>query len=446
MKNFKDNLFKRAMEAGFSDCEIYCVSSSVFEVRVSGGEIQEQKNAFERGLSFRGTYNGNVGYSYTEKVDESVIDRLVSSAKQNSEILEDEKEILFSGKATYNKMSVSSTADLSAQEKIKTAIELEQIALKKDTRIKQVIESVVADEETEIYIANTHGLDLKENHTVALAYLYLSAEDNGQSKVGFEFYAGKDFEELNTQILAEKTVEQAVSLLGASSLKSGKYPVIFNNKCAADLLSTFSSIFYAENVQRGYSLLNDKLEQRIAGNVVTIRDDCQHKLSAAVRTFDSEGVNVRDKAVVENGILKTYLYNMKSAAKDSINSTGNGFRPSFKASVGTAPVNFYISPSDNTQDQLFKQMEEGLYITSLAGLHSGANSISGDFSFSASGYYIEKGSIVRPVEQITVAGNFYTLLKKIVNTGNDLVFDYPGQRGTFGSPCIFVEDLSIAGI
>ena len=122
-------------------------------------------------------------------------------------------------------------------------------------------------------------------------------------------------------------------------------------------------------------------------------------------------------------------------------TTGNGFKSSYASSIGVSESNLYLQEGKMTFDQLMSEIGEGLIITDLAGLHSGANVVSGDFSLAAKGFYVENGKKTFPVEQITVAGNYFDLLKNIVAIGNDLKF----PMSNIGSPSVIVEGLSIAG-
>ncbi|MDZ5035223.1 metallopeptidase TldD-related protein, partial [Clostridium perfringens] len=133
--------------------------------------------------------------------------------------------------------------------------------------------------------------------------------------------------------------------------------------------------------------------------------------------------------------------NLKTANKGNTKSTGNGFKNSYGSPVGVSPTNLYLKNGEKSFDELLKEVGEGLIITDFAGLHSGANSITGDFSLAAKGFYIKDGKKDYPVEQITVAGNFFNLLKDIEEVGNDLKF----PMSSIGSPSVKISELSVAG-
>ncbi|MCL2709163.1 MAG: TldD/PmbA family protein [Defluviitaleaceae bacterium] len=446
--DFKEALFIKAGDYGFTDCELYYSESGSFSVRVFGGEISEYKNTDSVGASFRGTFGGRVGYSYTEKLDESVIDGLVSNAAGNAGIIEEEElEKLYHGDETYPEANNYNEAlnGYGAAMKIETALAMEKYALDQDSRIASVEYCGIGTNEELTRISNTYGLDLHERSNIAFAYVLARAEEDGVAKIGYEVWHGNDLAAFDYKKIASKAVERALSYLKAESAKSGEYPIVFENICAAELFAFFSSVFFAENAQKGFSLLKDKTGSVIASENVTIRDDGICKKSFGSVPFDSEGVATQNKAVVENGILKTMLYNLKSAEKDGVKSTGNGFKPSFRASVGTNCTNFYLAPSDVSLDEMLSGLDGGIFVTELAG-YSGANAISGDFSLSADGFMIEGGKKGKPVEQITVAGNFFDMLKNIKAIADDLRFGEPEKTGTFGMPSFYAEGLRVSGL
>ena len=138
------------------------------------------------------------------------------------------------------------------------------------------------------------------------------------------------------------------------------------------------------------------------------------------------------------------IYNLKTAKKDGVKSTGNASKASYASPIDISPSNFFIKPGVKSKEELIKTLGQGIFITEVQGLHSGANSVSGDFSLSAKGFEIKDGEKIRPLEQITIAGNFYNMLLDIVEVGADLKFGIP-SGGCYGSPSLIVKELSVAG-
>ena len=159
--------------------------------------------------------------------------------------------------------------------------------------------------------------------------------------------------------------------------------------------------------------------------------------------FDGEGVPTREKKVVENGVLKTLLYNLTSAEKDGVRTTGNASRAG--SSIGTKPFWFYIEPGKLTRDELIKKAGNGILVTGMKGFHAGANAVTGDFSIESEGFYIENGKKTSPIKSFTIAGNFFELLKNI-NTLGDIIEDFntPGYTN-IAAPDTLILDLPVAG-
>ena len=444
---FRDQLFQTAKEKNFADYEVYYSASDSFSVRVFKGEIAEYKSTASEGVGFRGTYNGKMGYAYTESLDSEAIPRLLESAIANAGIIEDaEVEKLYPGDKEYPKVETYNPKlnDIDAAQKIEWAFALEKEVLALDPRVKMADYCTVYSSEFTTAIANSCGLDLHQKSNMAGAYVIARVEENGCNKNAYDYWIGRDFADFDYKKVAKKAVNTALSYLGAESIPSGTYPVLFDDSTARDIFSVFSSIFIAERGQKGLSLLNkSKIGEIIAAPHITLRDDGVTPLSLASQAFDAEGVATQNKAIIENGVLKTLLHNTKSAEKDGVKSTGNASKAGIKGSIATSVTNFYLMPGTKSHEELIKGISRGVIIVDMAGLHSGVNPISGDFSVSAEGFLVEDGKIVKPVEQITLAGNFFELLKNIDEVGSNLTFY---SDAGFGMPSLLVNGLSIAGL
>jgi PmbA protein len=446
---FKTEMFNQAKAKGFTDYELYHSGGSSFSVRVLNGEITEYKNTSSEGIGFRGTYEGKVGYAFSENMSPEIIGPMLENAAANAGIIEeDEVETLYPGDEEYPEVdSFNPTLDnTDAAQKIEWALELEKYAKSLDPRVKMADYCTVGTNESAMSIANSYGLDLSRRSNMASAFFIARVEENGITKSASEIWNGRDFADFDYKKLAEKAVNKALSYLGATSLESGDFPVVFDHDNTKDIFGVFARVFFAENGQKGFSLLNkDKLGQVIAAPHITLRDDGVNEKSLGSLAFDAEGVATQQKAVIENGVLKTLLYNLKSAAKDGVKSTGNASKMGHAGPITTSYTNFYLEPSETSFDDLIKPVEKGVLVTKMAGLHSGVNPVSGDFSVSADGFLIENGKISRPVEQITVAGNFYEMLKNIETVGSDLRFHSHGSGG-IGMPSVLVNGLRISGM
>lgn len=447
IKALIDKIFEKGRASGLEDMEVYYSAGTSLTLKVFQKELETYNLSEGEGLSLRGVYRGKMGYSYTEKADESSIDRLVKDVIENATIIDsDDEEVIFEGSKEYKKVDSfnPSLSEVREEEKIEFVKKLEEEAFNLDDRIVSVQSCVYGDGSGETIMSNTKGLYLRDKSNIAYTYISVVAKEGEDIKTGLAYRTGNDFNKFDAKEIAREAVEEALALLGASPVKSGDYKVIIRNSAAADLLEAFTGIFSAEAVQKNLSLLKGKLNEKIASSVFTLVDDPYMEGGLASRSFDGEGVACKYKKVIDKGVLKTYLHNLKTAKKDGVETTGNAGKDSYKSSIGISPSNFYVEKGERSLKEMIADTDKGILITELQGLHSGLNSISGDFSLAALGFLIEEGKISRPVDQITVAGNYFEMLKNIEEIGSDLKFGLPGAA-YIGSPSLKIKKLSIAG-
>ncbi|MCK5758640.1 MAG: TldD/PmbA family protein [Clostridiales bacterium] len=444
-KQLISDIFKTGSAAGMTEMEVYISEGEVFEVKVSKQEIDGYKLAATSGLGFRGFYNGKIGYSYTEKISDDSIEFLIKGAVENAEINDSEdNDVIFEGSEKYTSVD-NVNPDLekvTEKQKIDFTMALEKKALALDTRIKASQYCMMGSGAGTSVLSNTKGLDLTDSGNYAYAILMVLAAEGDVYSSGFDFLIDNDFSKFDADKMAKTAVDMALDFLDAKPVKSGDYKIILDGMVSADLLSSVSSIFSARAVQKNLSLLRGKLNEKVASECVTLVDDPFLKGGTGTASFDGEGVATKYKNVIENGILKTYLHNLKSSGHDNVESTGNASRGSYKSTIGISATNFYIKSGEKSVDELISEMENGIHIVELEGMHSGFNPISGDFSLPAKGYLIENGKKVHAINQITVSGNYYDALKNISNVASDLKF---AMGGGTGSPSLVIEKLAVAG-
>ena len=441
MDAFLEKLFQAAREAGFSVAEAYLLEDESFEATAMNQEITQYANHQTRGLGFRGMLGGRMGYSSTEAFDDDAVRWLVSNARDSATLCEDTDEaFIYDGREPVATLPLTAT-DAPAAEKLAFALELERQAKAYDPRVAQVGYDTVTTGRAKVRIVNTYGLDKQYESGFCGAYLQPVAREGEDTATGFEINFTRDFSKLSAETLGRAAAKNAVDALHASPVPSGAYRVIFDRLAMVDLLQTFSPIFSAESAQKDLSLLKGKLGETVATPCVTLVDDplCPDGFSG--RPFDAEGVPGARHVLIENGVFRTFLHNLKTARKDGVVSTGNGSKADYSGSVRVSPTNFFLEPGTQTAEELLASMGDGLLITTLEGLHAGADEVSGDFSLLAKGFQVKGGKRELPVEQITVAGNFFELLKNIRAVGSDLRF----LPGGFGSPSVDAGTLSVAG-
>ncbi|MDY2981500.1 MAG: TldD/PmbA family protein [Fusobacterium sp.] len=439
---FIDKLFEKASLKGINEFEIYFLSNLNTSIKIYQGKIENFSNNQNQGISFRGMVDGKMGYSYSESMEDEDIDFLINEVIENASCIESlDKQFIYGEKANYtDTITYSSAIENLDTDFVKDfLIKMEEYALSINERVKKVNFCSFAIGSGEKIIKNSKGLELHSKENICYTYISVIAEENGIVKTGSHFQLGRDFSKFDYKELSEVAVKRALNKFGTITLTEVPKTCVIENLAFSSLLGAMSNIFSAEVVQKNISKLKGKLNESVASSIVTLVDDPFLKDGLANSSFDDEGVPTSYKEIIQDGVLKTYLYNLKTAYKDGVSSTGNGIKGSYKGTVGISSFNLYIKPSSKSFDKMIENIKEGIFITDFAGLHSGLNTISGDFSLAGEGFYIKDGKIDRPLNQITISGNFFDLLKNIKDIANDIKFSF----SSVGSPSIMVEGLKV---
>ncbi|MDO4543634.1 MAG: metallopeptidase TldD-related protein [Clostridia bacterium] len=435
---FRNLLFEEALKQGCEAAETYYASGEAFSCDILEGEVNRYVSSKEGGLNLRVKFEGRDGYAYTESMEDAA--GLVQRAIDNARSVESEDAHPMQGRQSYVEIAKRENPLLKMDnaEKIALTKRMETSAKENSPLVQRVSGCMVQTESGIVELHNTLGLEAVRTYSDSACFVGPVVKKGERVKDAYAFRLGADA--LGVESCAKEAVEKAVLALDAEPCATGVYDIILENIACADLLAAFSSMFSAEEAQKGKSLLAGKEGERIAADCITIMDDPFHPL--APRAFDGEGTPVKCKKVVENGKLNTLLHNCKTALKAGVETTGNASRGSAAGSIGVGPTVFYIQKGEKSFEQLVKELNNGLLITEISGLHAGLNPVSGDFSLMASGRLVENGELSKAVDQITVAGNFLTFMKSVKTVGSDL-------KATLGMavlcPSILVGGISVAG-
>ena len=438
--DFALKAFDYAKKEGCAGAEAYSLEDKNFSVGLKNGTVDSYQMSISRGMNLRVEVDGKNGYAYTEKYEDA--DKLVARAIDNARTIEAADECPMQGKCEYQSVEADPIRlmSMTENEKLALAREYNDKTLEKSELIERVADCGVTTLTRRISIMNTLGLRAEQTLDYAMGYAGPVAKQGDDVQVD---YAIKYFDKAaDADALASEAVEGTIARLGAKSVESGKYKIVLKNGAMASLLSAFSPMFSSEQAQRDLSLLKNKEGEAVAAECVSIVDDPFFKLMP--RAFDDEGTPSKLTPVVENGVLNTLLYNLKTAKKAGCETTANAGRDGAAAPVSVAPTNFYIKPGKASYDELVCELKDGLVINDISGLHAGLNTVSGEFSLTAKGQLIKDGKAVRAVEQITVAGSFIELMKNVEKVGGDLRFD-ESDMSLIGSPSLLIKDIMVAG-
>ena len=442
---FKEAVFQAAEAQGLKDYELYYMGGESISVSAHQREVNRFDNSVSGGACFRCIVDGKMGYASTELLDAEQAGTIVARAVENARTIENTDQVfIHSAGDTYRETGGQDLPLPAVEAMIPFVLDCQSKAYDADPRVCDGTSSQFAAERVVTRLSNSKGLDLQNVTSFQAGIVGAVLEQDGQRYNSYDYRSGT-LSQVSRKELARSAVEKAAATIGAEIAQSGKYAVVLDPEVMADLLSIFCPVFSADQVQKGLSLLKGQEGQEIASPCVTLIDDPFYPGCTVQAGFDGEGVATYTKSVIEGGVLRTFLHNLKTAAKAGVKSTGNAYKSSYAANVSVAPYSFYLKPGELTQEELFAKAGNGIYLTEINGGHAGANAVTGDFSLQSAGFLIEDGKKGKSVRGFTVAGNFFELLKSIEQVGSDLHFEIPSGCTVFGSPSVLVKELSVAG-
>ncbi len=440
----KSTLIAEAERLGLQEYDVFFMESESCSTETLKDEISSFSSGVGGGVGFRLIVDGHVGCASTELLTEEEMRALVARAAANATMLESRDEpIIFEGSAHYDTPTSAPYKRPETEEMKALALSLQKSTYEQNEYIADGTQSGVFCERISMAFLNSKGLNLAHTAGVAGAYVQAVVSRDGESQAAFDFSVLTDKEKLSA--LSKDVTEEAMATLGAVEIESGKYDVILSGKQMRAMLSAFASAFSAKNAQLGLSLLKGKEGAKIAADCVTLIDDPMYEGSPMQIPFDGEGVATYRKSVIENGVLKTLLYDLSTAKRAGGVTTGNGQRGSYSDPVSIAPYHFYLAPGKENEEELLRRLGNGLYITELKGLHAGANAVTGDYSIESAGFMVREGKRAEAIRSFTIAGNFFDFLKEIEALSDTVHLGMPSGFTVFGSPDVLVRNVSVAG-
>lgn len=424
------------------EAESYAASSKTFSVEVRSQKVLAVNKGLTIGIALRLMDGKKTGFAYSNNGD---IEALIKNASDNLRFSSADSTFKFAPAqehAAVDLMFDGTIAKIPEEEKIAIAMEIESCAYAHDKRIVNTETASYSDEEYEVHVSTSSGFSSGYRKTLCSGSMQAISEENGQSEEGYCLRQHGSIAELAPEEIGKKAASEAVELLGGRLIGSSTMPVVLSPLVSSQFLAAAAPIFSAENARKGKSLLRGNIGKQTASENFSLIEDALLKGGLASRPFDDEGMPSKRTVLIRNGILKCFLHDLDSAAKEGASSTSSAVRNTFKAPPIIGTTNLYIERGNASREALFEAAENGLYITRVMALHS-LNQISGDFSLGAAGIMIENGRKTFPVRGITIAGNLAEMLLAVKNIGNDLEFFT--ETGYCGSPSLLIDRLSVSG-
>ena len=434
-----------ALDAGASDGDAWVERGRSRRIRVYGGEVESLSDAGGRGVGVRAFVDGRSGYAYGTDLSEEAVRETAAAAREAAEVADpDEYGDLPEEFGTTPVEGLASTTlgDWSTERKVDLALAVERAARERPG-VTQVENAVYSDAEGSIALANSRGFAAGYEATQAWAYASAFAGAGSDLMTGLGVGLGRDPAALDPEAIGAEAAERALALVGARQPQSGRCPVVLDAFVAASFIGFIGSMLSADAVQRGRSLFSGREGDEIAAPVLALADDGTDSGGPSSSPFDGEGSPTRRTPLIEDGRLLTFLFDVRTARKAGRSTTGNAQRASYRSPPSVATTNLTLQRGDADLDDLFREAGDGLYVTDVAGLHSGVNPVSGTFSVGASGRLIKGGEAAAPVRELTIASDLVSMLQAVRALGSEARWVPFG--GSVKAPPVLIAEMSVSG-
>ena len=433
-----------AMAGPGEQVEAYVSRGLSTEVRIYEGEVEHFVSAQSEGIGIRVIRGGRTGTSYAGTLDESVVADVLAEARDNLGFAEVDE---WAGLAEPDGVPVVPqelwNADLertTTGRKIELAKTLEALTLGRDRRVR-VDDANYADSFGEAAVATSTGIRVAGRENGCYVSVGTLADDGDETQTGFGFAVGRHVDELDLERAATDAVDRATRLLGGTKPESRRVTVVLDPYVTAQFLGVIGGTLSGDAVAKGRSLFANRLGDDVANPRLTLVDDPTNPLAYTATDIDGEGLAARRNVLIDSGRLERFVQSTYSARRLGVAPTGNGVRGGFAGSPGAGCLALQVVPGTRSQAEIVADIDDGILIQQVQGLHSGVNAVSGDFSTGAAGLVIDRGQLGRPVREFTIASTLQRMLLDIAEIGADV--EWLPMRASGVS--LVIHDVTMSG-
>ncbi|MDH5217262.1 MAG: metallopeptidase TldD-related protein, partial [Gammaproteobacteria bacterium] len=279
------------------------------------------------------------------------------------------------------------------------------------------------------FYGNSHGFVGHYPSTRHSLSVSVIGQDGGNMQRDYWYTVARNHTEMDSAVsVGKKAAERTIARINAKRLSTRKVPVLFSPEMASSLVGHYLRAIRGSSLYRKTTFLLDSIDEQIFPSWLNISERPHIHGALGSAPYDNEGVKTADRELVEQGVIKSYLLDSYAARRLGMHTTGHA----------GGIHNLIVSSGEKDLQALLKEMDTGLFVTELMG--QGVNGVTGDYSRGAAGFWVEKGIIQFPVEEITIAGNLKDMFKQIVAVGNDV-----DKRRNIQTGSILIENMTLAG-
>lgn len=372
-------------------------------------------------------YNNRTVKLTTEYLNDEILDLIITKGTYIDSCYQDEYL------NNVNENNETKLSKIEPMEDIKNRLyKLDEIRLRKKY-IKELTTYYI-ENEIKLRIINSNGVDIS---TVSHLYKFIVAFvlDNNKEIISYDkTYLTTSYQELEMEKYVDELYEEAKKMLIKEKLETKKYNIILSSSVAGNILSHLGQMVSASEIRQKISCLENKLNEKVFSEKVTVIEDPTNKKYPGFTMFDEEGTKTYKKDIIKNGVLKTYLYNLKEAKEAHVKSTGNGY-----GAIKTR--NMYIKPGKKNKKEVLETLQNGLYVTDYMGASgTSIDCNTGNISLQVFGFVVENGKIKNGFEACVMTTNIFELLTNIEEIANNLEF----SKVSSASPDLLIKNISIA--
>jgi PmbA protein len=432
-----------ATKAGAADAEAFLQTNREMNINVRDGRVESVKEADSRGLGLRVIVDGRMALVYTSDFRPTALEGLAQRAVALAKNAEPDPANAFALPATAPATTLDlydpAVAKLTPDQLIARAVEAEKVARGADKKVTATQFAGAGRSDGETWVVNSKGVEWGFPETAVFNFVgVLAADEGGKQRGGNEGSSQRYLADLtSTEEIGKEAAKRAARMVGAKKAPTQKLPVVMHRDMVSNWVNNMFNAFSGEQVFKKASYLSDKMGQSIASPLITLVDDPFRKRALGGAPFDDEGVPCQKIVLLEKGVVKSFVYNLKWANKAGAKSTGNASR-NYSSLPGIGSHSMYIENGTTPADDLIKGIDVGFYLVSTGAF--GYDNATGGWSYQASGLMIEKGALTYPVTDVSLASDSLTMLKNVQKVGNDLVFD-----GGTNAPSLLIAEMALSG-
>jgi PmbA protein len=443
---------RRAVEAatagGTSEAEAWAEGSRSREVRVHDGEVESLTEASGRGVGVRAWIGTRTGYAYGTDLSDAGLAGLAEAAVGAARVAEEDEssaapEPSEEPPSPIEGLRDEGVAGAGTAEVIDLAKRIERVALDRDESVSSVEEVVYVDEDTDAAIVTSRGVSGTYGASAAYSFLQAMASRDSEVQTGLGFGVGRSPRQLDAESIGAEAGDEAASMLGATKPESRTCPVVLSERVTASFAGFIGGALCADEVQRGRSPFADRLGDELASTALVLADDGTDPGGLSSAPFDGEGTPRGRTPLLRDGKLLAYLHDSYTARRGGARSTGNASRSSYRSPPSVSPSNLILEPGELSLEQLIAEAGDGVYVTEVAGLHSGVNPVTGRYSVGATGRAIRGGELAEPLREFTIAGDLIRTLAAVRAVGSETRWVPFG--GSVRTAPMLVGEMAIGG-